>query len=159
MTVDTYKKETCAFCDDALAVTSSVEGLLVPEVLHLFGFVAYEILAGMSLVPSPALATERRSIRVGACWTLSLRYDFAFFGRGTRVGENGGCRSYFRSETLQNDTRGAVKEMLATRFDAVRKIKQQKQAEIDQMIKYVKEEDPETCINILFVLSQSRSDD
>ena len=26
------------------------------------------------------------------------------------------------------------------------------------MIRYIKEEDPETCINILFVLSQSKSD-
>ena len=32
-------------------------------------------------------------------------------------------------------------------------------SEISQLIKYIKEEDPETCVNILFVLSQSGQDD
>lgn len=31
--------------------------------------------------------------------------------------------------------------------------------EISELIKYIKEEDPESCINILFVLSQCKSDD
>jgi hypothetical protein len=32
-------------------------------------------------------------------------------------------------------------------------------SEISQLIKYIKEEDPETCVNILFVLSQSGTDE
>lgn len=38
-------------------------------------------------------------------------------------------------------------------------LESQRQLEIDQLIRYIKEEDPETCINILFVLSQSKSEE
>jgi hypothetical protein len=38
------------------------------------------------------------------------------------------------------------------------KIEDMRMMEIGQLIRYIKEEDPETCINILFVLSQSKSD-
>ena len=38
-------------------------------------------------------------------------------------------------------------------------IESMRKKEIMQLLKYIQQEDPETCINILFVLSQCRSED
>ena len=38
-------------------------------------------------------------------------------------------------------------------------IEEMRHGEVQQLIKYMKEEDPETCINILFVLSQCQTDE
>ena len=57
----------------------------------------------------------------------------------------------------------ATNSLVFRREDVVKQhraeLASQRQLEIDQLIKYIKEEDPETCINILFVLSQSRSEE
>jgi len=54
-------------------------------------------------------------------------------------------------------------QMLVKREDVILEYQQSmekmRKNEISELIKYIKEEDPESCINILFVLSQCKSDD
>lgn len=54
-------------------------------------------------------------------------------------------------------------QMLVKREDVIVEYQQSmenmRKNEISELIKYIKEEDPESCINILFVLSQCKSDD
>jgi hypothetical protein len=54
-------------------------------------------------------------------------------------------------------------QMLVKREDVIveyqQSMEKMRKNEISELIKYIKEEDPESCINILFVLSQCKSDD
>lgn len=55
-------------------------------------------------------------------------------------------------------TQNQEQQSLIKRQDIIRNYQEQmdimRSNEVKQLIKYIKQEDPETCINILFVLSQ-----